>query len=115
MRKKKKAIKRSYQDLNFDDFKWCVENDFQVYIHPISEQKRYPDGRKYHQLTGQFKIAVRRNGILTKGKDVHRDEYGRVFESVVTLSKMTFNNDLDAHNHLNYTYKYLRDKYGGGS
>ena len=115
MRKKKTTTSRSFQGLNFDDLKWCIDNDFQVYVQPVSEEKRYEDGRKYYQLTGEFKIAVRRGGISSQGKDVHKDEVGRVFKSKLTLSEKTFDKQSDAEAHLNYTYNYLRRKYGGGS
>lgn len=96
MRKKKTTP--SSLEWNFEDFKWCIENDFQVYI-------------VVHEFDF-FKIAVRRGGITSEGKDVHKDEMGRIFKSKVTLSDLTFKTQAEAENHLNYTYKYLRNKYG---
>ena len=59
-----------------------------------------------------FKVAVRRGGISSEGKDVHKDDVGRVFKSKVTLSELTFKTLAEAEKHLGYTYKYLRNKYG---
>lgn len=112
MRKRKTVGSRSFQGLNFDDLKWCIDNDFQVYVQPVSEEKRYQDGRKYYQLTGEFKIAVRRGGISSQGKGLHKDEVGRLFKSKLTLSERTFKSQSEAEDHLNYTYNYLRRKYG---
>lgn len=38
-----------------EDFNWCVENDFQVYA--------------AHDAEGNLKVAIRRGGITTEGKD----------------------------------------------
>lgn len=118
--KRKKNSKKLFQDLNSDDFRWCIENDFQVYILPLSvkktrivfnEETQEEEFEEYYEANGLFKIAVRRGGITTKGKDWIILK-GRRFNSKETLSELTFSSHLDAHNHLNYTYKYLRNKYG---
>ena len=117
MRKKKRAERKLFQGLNFNDFKWCIDNDFQVYIVPLSNKKNIVDMdtgeiiEEYYEANGLFKIAVRRGGITTGGRD-WAVVNGRRFESKETLSEITFENVMDAHNHLNYVYKYLRDKYG---
>lgn len=98
MRKNKRA-NLSYQVLNSDDFKWCVENDFQVYLVPLTR-----DGK------GEFKIGVRRGGISSEGKD-YLNKNGREYRSKETLSEKTFKNQREAHNHLNYVYKFLKQKY----
>lgn len=118
--RRKKNNKKLFQDLNSDDFKWCIENDFQVYILPLSVKKtkmvfndetQEEELEEYYEASGLFKIAVRRGGITTEGKDWTILK-GRRFNSKETLSELTFGSQLDAHNHLNYTYKYLRNKYG---
>jgi len=38
-----------------EDFNWCVKNDFQVYA--------------THDSEGNLKVAIRRGGITTDGKD----------------------------------------------
>ena len=92
---------QSYQGLNFDDFRWCIQNDFQVYVVPLVENNR---------PTGSFKIAVRRNGITTNGKDYIKLN-GIVYKSKETLSELTFKNQNQALDHLNYVYGLLRRKY----
>jgi hypothetical protein len=98
--RKSKIKESTFQGLNFDDLRWCIDNDWQVYLIPLSQ-----DGK------GEFKIGVRRNGITTQGKDSILIN-GRVVVSKELLSEAVFKNYKEAHNHLNYTYKYLRDKYG---
>lgn len=93
--------KKLYQGLNFDDFKWCIENDFQVYLVPLSEKNVAP---------GKFKIAVRRGGISTEGKE-YKEVNGRPFKSKEALSELTFDNQKDASDHMNYVYRHLRRKY----
>ena len=85
--------------LNFsiEDFNWCVKNDFQVYLDPLP-MKRY-------------KIAVRRLGITTEGKDyIFKD--GIKIISKVQLSSIEFKNATDASNYMPNVYKHLREKYG---
>lgn len=119
--RRKKNSKKLFKGLNSDDFKWCVDNDFQVYIVPLSIKKtkmvfnnetQEDETEVYYETNGLFKIAVRRGGITTEGKD-WTILNGRRFNSKETLSELTFTSHLDAHNHLNYTYRYLRQKYGG--
>ena len=40
------------------NFKWCIENDFQVYVKPINYSKN-------------FKIAVRKGGIYKYLKETY--------------------------------------------
>lgn len=82
---------------NADDFNWCIENDFQVYLEPMP-LKRY-------------KIAVRRLGITTEGKDyIYKD--GIKIVSKVQLSSLEFKNITEASKHMPNVYKHLREKYG---
>ncbi|MGA1702648.1 MAG: hypothetical protein ACO393_04100 [Methylophilaceae bacterium] len=119
MRKKKSPSPKSYQALNFDDFKWCLDNDFQVYIVPLAVEKSVDllddEGKVYKKIfwesTGMYKIGVRRRGISSNGMDEIRIN-GTTFKSKEKLSELTFNNMTEAHNHMNYVYKYLRNKYG---
>jgi len=99
---KKKKIQQKYQDLNFNDFRWCIENDFQVYVKPLSS-----DGK------GFYKIAVRRGGISSKGLDYYKEECTKkVYKSKETLSEKIFKNKNEAFSHLNYVYGHLKKKYG---
>ena len=113
----RKNKKKSSQGLNFEDLSWCISNDFQVYIVPLSDKKSVVDTltgeiiEEYYEANGLFKIAVRRGGITTEGKEWSVVN-GRRFNSKERLSDLTFNNAMDAYNNLNYVYKYLRNKYG---
>jgi len=107
--RKSKTIQPS-QDLNFEAFSWCVKNDFQVYIQQIVDKKSTDKG-DFYVPTGKFKIAVRRGGISSEGKDeIYLN--GRKIKSKVTLSEMTFRSQADAERHLNHTYELLMRKYG---
>lgn len=104
--RKKRSHGTSSQGLNFKDFKWCVDNDFQVYVKPL-----YNVYNGEHVETGKFKIAVRRRGITTEGYNSLKVN-GRVVTSKETLSELTFDNQRKAFENLNYVYNYLRKKYG---
>ena len=104
--RKKKTVKRSFQDLNFDDLKWCIDNDYQVYLVPLTRKVN-----NFTYTTGEFKVAVRRKGITTEGLD-KKMVNGRYIKSKETLSELTFASQSEAEAHLNYVYKHLRTKYG---
>ena len=99
MKKQSKTTKR--QSLNFDDFKWCIENDFQVYLVCLN-----------HTGKGPHKVAVRRRGISSNGKDIHFTEDGTEITSEEKLSKDTFKNQKDATEYMNKLYGILRRNYG---
>lgn len=118
--KKKKIPRPLYQDLNFDDFRWCIDNDYQVYVFPLTslhKETYYND--KTDELTvvenyietGKYKIAVRKNGITTEGYD-QKVIKGKTVKSKETIGELTFNSQREAFEHLNYVYGYLRRKYG---
>lgn len=92
--------KKETQSLNIDNFRWCVENDFQVYLVPID-----PQGK------GKHKIAVRRRGITTEGKDFIVKDGIRI-DSKVTIGKEVYKNPAEAANNLNEVYEFLRRTYG---
>ena len=92
--------KKETQSLNIDNFKWCIENDFQVYLVPMDSQGK-----------GKYKIAVRRRGITTEGKDfIIKDEIR--IDSKVTIGKEVYKNSAEAANNLNEVYEFLRRTYG---
>lgn len=82
------------------NFKWCIENDFQVYVKPID-------------YSGGFKVAVRKGGISTKGKDSF---YCKVKQTTIysseTLGDKLHKNQKVAMGVLPGVYKYLRETYG---
>lgn len=104
MTKKKKKIQS--QGLNFDNMSWCIKNDFQVYVVPLSQKI----GSQW-SVTGQWKIAVRRGGISSEGKDLLKKN-GNTFKSNESLSEKVFKSQKEAEQHLNYVYNHLRSKYG---
>ncbi len=105
--RKKKISRRLYQDWNFDAMRWCIENDFQVYIHPIVRKIDV----NYHQETFNYKIAVRRGGITTEGQD-QMEVNNRIVNSKETLSEKEYKTEMDAFDDFNYVYEHLRRKYG---
>lgn len=104
--RKKKTVKKLFQDLSFDDLKWCIDNDYQVYLVPLTKKVN-----NFIYTSGEFKIAVRRGGITTEGLD-RKMVNGRYIKSKETLSELTFASQAEAEAHLNYVYKHLRSKYG---
>ena len=88
------------KSLNFDDLRWCIANDFQVYLVPMDSRGN-----------GKYKIAVRRRGITTDGKD-YADVDGVRVDSKVTLGDTVYRSSLEATNNLNNVYGYLRRTYG---
>lgn len=117
--KKNKIIKKSSLGLNFKDFKWCIDNDFQVYIKPVTWESPIPVYNKAgikvsdvtHIMTGKYKVAVRRNGISSEGRD-YLKKNGRVVKSKEVLSEKTYSKEADAFKDLDYVYNQLRRKYG---
>lgn len=108
--KKKKTYKLLYQGLNFDAFKWCIQNDFQVYVKPVVNVSKI-NGINYYQQTGRYNIAVRRRGISTEGKDYLKSN-GKTIKSKETLSEAVFNSQHAAFDNINSVYEYLKEKYG---
>lgn len=82
--------------INVEGFNWCVENDFQVY--PV------------HVGRNRYKIAIRRNGITTHGKDSRWVDGVRI-DSVETIGDMEFK-DIDACTiYIQKLYDLIREKY----
>ena len=84
----------------YSDFKWCIENDFQVYIKPITN-------------TGQCNIAIRKGGISTEGlPSKYNEEKGLTLYSTETIGSVIYKNQKEAGKKLPEVYKYLKDTYG---
>jgi|TARA_B100000780_G_scaffold188633_2_gene132626 hypothetical protein len=80
------------------DFKWCIENDWQVYIKPIN--------------TLQCKIAIRKGGITAQGKDIYYNKItGEESFSREVLGEIVYVSQKKAMNKLPDVYKYLRETY----
>ena len=82
---------------NSDDFNWCVKNNFQVY-------------GKIDQ-DGQLRIAIRRGGITTEGKD-YIIINGVKHVSVENIGQNVYKNMSELSAHLPAVYKQLREHYG---
>ena len=64
----------------YSDFKWCIENDFQVYIKPEDN-------------SGNCRIAIRKGGISTDGKLSKYDkEKGVTLYSKETVGEVVYKN-----------------------
>lgn len=87
--------KSSY--LTFSNLKWCIDNDFQVYIKPDQYNK--------------WKVAYRRGGITTEGKDKKLIN-GSMFYSVEVEGEKTYKNQKSAMAVVPDVYDFLRKKYG---
>lgn len=97
MARKKK--KEKILNFNSDDFRWCIENDFQVY--PV-----------VNSFTGKYHIAIRRNGISCEGKDWHTTKEGIIITSKERMGSREFRNMNEVSLHLPSVYKQLRELYG---
>lgn len=118
----KKKVPKKYPDLNFDAFRWCIDNDFQVYISPLGEWKMVKKVKivedkevEYEEeeffMNGLYKIAVRRGGISSSGYDYYYKNEVK-YLATETLSDKVYNKEYDALLDLNYVYKLLNRKYG---
>jgi hypothetical protein len=80
-----------------EDFKWCVENDFQVYA--------------THGADGNLRVAIRRGGITTEGKD-----YVIINNSKKTskemLGEIIYKNMDELSTYLPAIYKQIKKQYG---
>jgi hypothetical protein len=77
-----------------DDFRWAIQNDWQVYIKPYG--------------SGAY-IAVRKGGITACGKDYHYDRVtGIEFYSRENVGKVYYKTIQKAMDKLPEVYKYLR-------
>lgn len=88
----------------FSDFRWCIDNDFQVYIMPLWFS---PDGVG----SSKCKIHIRRNGITTEGKDFIIKN-GIEIHSKVTELHTEYKNMNDASEACWEVYAALRKRYG---
>lgn len=80
---------------SYSDAKWCVDNDYQVYIRPIDSQ---------------FCIAIRRGGISSHGKD-WRVENDIEYTSSEVLGSMRYKTVEKATEKIPEVYKYLKERH----
>ena len=81
----------------FSDAQWCINNDFQVYVKPVENNK--------------CRIAYRRGGITTEGKD-KKLVNGSMFYSVEVEGEKVYRTQREAMSVVPDVYSYLRNKYG---
>jgi hypothetical protein len=74
------------------NFKWCIENDFQVYIVPEHSFAR---------------ICVRKGGITSEGKDFYYTNGVKV-NTLEKRGTVLYKSQLLASKELEKVYKYLR-------
>ena len=81
------------------DLQWCIDNDFQVYIKKMDH-------------SGYFKVAIRKGGISSNGKDIFFCKKTQMnLYSVEKLCKIDYKNQEKANNVLPGVYKYLKETY----
>ena len=81
------------------NFKWSVENDFQVYV-------------KLTEFSGHCRIAIRKGGISTEGKSsVYCKETSLTTYSTETLGSVLYKSQVKAFEKLPSVYKYLKETY----
>lgn len=85
------------EKIQYSNFKWCIDNDFQVYLVPTRNNR--------------FKVAVRRKGITTGGKEfIYKN--GVKIKSVETLSKKDYKNEYEASEYAHEVRAILKKQYG---
>lgn len=83
---------------SYSDQKWCIENDYQVYIKP--------DGRG-------ARICVRVGGISTNGKDLMYDSVRkRWIKSKEIVGEVYHSSQEKAQKEIHNVYKFLRKRDG---
>lgn len=93
-------MKRKKTVSEFDLFKWCVDNDYQVYIKPLTNSGK-----------GKCQIAVRKWGITTQGKDYIIKNNVKII-SKETIGEKIYRTQTDAYKDIPNVYKYLKETYG---
>jgi hypothetical protein len=94
--KRNKMRKLSTSDL----FRWCVENDYQVYLKPLTDSGK-----------GACQIAVRKWGITTGGQDYIIKNNVKII-SRETVGKKIYRSHADAYKDMPNVYQHLMNKYG---
>jgi hypothetical protein len=82
---------------NCSSFKWCVDNDWQVYIRFIG---------------ARYRIAIRKGGISSCGRDYYYDkDTGETFTSEENLGSVMYKKQEEAESKIWEVYAYLRKRY----
>ncbi len=96
MKKQRKLLRTTSQTLS-SDMQWCIDNDWQVYVVPYQLKKA--------------KIAIRKGGISSQGKNRYVDPSGVIHTSTEVLGQKVWNSHKEACIELSYVLKQLRQKY----
>ena len=93
--------KMSTQSLNF---KWCIDNDFQVYIKPDKYFK------ESNTVSKQYRICIRRGGITTCGLD-EIEINSVIYTSRESVGNILYKTQKEAEEALPKVYEELRKRY----
>lgn len=104
MRSKADKIAYEYAKKVASDFRWCIDNDFQVYIKPDKFDAT-------NKGAPPFRICIRRGGITTEGKDFTYVN-GVKFESTLTVGNIEYKTMQEASDAMDGVYEKLRKRYG---
>jgi hypothetical protein len=89
------------KDKETSDFRWCIDNDFQVYVKPFD---MYPGCNKYV-------VVVRKGGISSEGLDVlYKD--GTAHKSNEIVGEKIYRNTKEASEAAVRLRSELRERYG---
>lgn len=98
MERKKKIVTPLKETKSFySDLKWCIDNDWQVYVVPT--------------IAKYCKIAIRKGGITTDGKD-YKYINGIRHTSQEYLGGIEYKTQKEAQAAMPDVYEKLRKKYG---
>jgi hypothetical protein len=96
-RKKKVVIPPKQSKSFYSDLKWCIDNDWQVYVVPT--------------IAKYCRIAIRKGGITTDGKD-YKYVNGIRYTSQEHLGSIEYKTQKEAQASIPSVYEKLRQKYG---
>jgi hypothetical protein len=89
------------KDKETSDFRWCIDNDFQVYVKPFDN---YPGCNKYV-------VAFRKGGISSEGLDLlYKDN--RPHKSTEVVGEKIYRNTKEASEAAVELRSKLRERYG---
>ena len=86
------------------NFKWCIDNDFQVYIKP---DKLFVESRT---VSKQYRICIRRGGIKTCGLD-EIEINSIIYTSKERVGNVLYKTQAEAEAALEKVYEELRKRY----
>ncbi|HAY88482.1 MAG TPA: hypothetical protein DCY51_03500 [Bacteroidetes bacterium] len=89
------------KDKKISDFRWCIDNDFQVYVKPFDN----------YAGCNKFVVVVRKGGISSEGLDVlYKD--GKTYKSKEIVGEKIYKNTKEASEAVVRLHSELRERYG---